>query len=217
MKDAKNGFVSSGLIKIRDRFSDSKHSGEEPLKDEKNQSGIENSLHDEIPQKPEKESDREWRKSLQRRWDEFRLLKKDMTGKLSEILASVPEEIRIEEQRINELREALEKYASLLDSINTIDDSKWNSDNFSSDLGVAMKKLENARLEHIRLSAKLAVLQRESNAAESSSNLSFLPELNSLSLGQAFRLGMRFSLPLIFALILLAIILSAAIFLSLRG
>lgn len=216
MKNAKNGFVSSGLIKIRDRFSDSKHSGEELLKDEQNQHGVESSLHD-VPQKPEKESDRERRKSLQRRWDEFRLLKKDMTGKLSEILASVPEEIRIEEQRIDELRESLEKYASLLDSINTIDDSKWDSDNFSSDLGASMKKLENARLEHIRLSAKLAVLQRESNAAESSSGLSFLPELNSISLGQAFKLGMQFSLPLIFALILLAIILSTAIFLSLRG
>lgn len=206
----RDDFVDSKLVKIRDRLagaSEDKKQGDEKAVFSKDASNI-SGYYD--------KKNREWTTALLRRWDEFRLTRKDVTGRLSEKIASIPEEIKISETYIEELRDALEKFAGLLDGLEAIDDSKWNKNNFASDLGVAMKKLENTRLELLRLSAKLAALQRESNAVEADSGKTFLLELTSLSLSQGFRLGVIFLLPLILGLLATAFILAIAILVSLR-
>lgn len=207
----KDDFVDSKLIKIRDRLAgvseDKKQDDGKTVfsKDSSEMSGYH-----------ESKKNKEWTTALLRRWDEFRLTRKDVTGRLSEKIASIPEEIKISENYVKELRDALEKFAGMLDGLEAIDDSKWDKNNFASDLGIAMKKLENTRLELLRLSAKLAALQRESNAVEADSGKPFLLELTSLSLSQGFRLGIIFLLPLIVGLLAAAFILAIAILVSLR-
>jgi hypothetical protein len=152
---------------------------------------------------------RERRQALARRADEFRALRRDVSARLVEKLAAIPEEIRIEEERMAELRDALGKFAALLDRLEAVDDSSWNQDcDFGAALGVAMRQAEGARLEHMRINAKLAALQRESAAADNSgrSLAALLPEFSSLSWRQGFRLGLCLGLPVILGVIAGALI-----------
>jgi len=154
--------------------------------------------------------ERERRQSLLKRADEFRALRRDVAARLAEKMAAIPEEIRIEEERMAELREAMGKFASLLDRLEAIDDHGWSRDaDFGPDLGAAMRQAEGARLEYLRINAKLAALQRESAAAENAGRPgggSFVPELDSLTWAQGFRLGLVLGLPVILGAILAALI-----------
>lgn len=154
--------------------------------------------------------ERERRQALLKRADEFRALRRDVAARLTEKLAAFPEEIRIEEERMAELRDAMGKFADLLDRLAAIDDHGWTREaDFGPALGSAMRQAEGARLEFLRINAKLAALQRESAAAENLSRAggsSLIPELNSLSWQQGFRLGLILGLPVILGAILAALI-----------
>jgi hypothetical protein len=210
----KNGFVGLELIKIRNRLSEAQDSGMKNMGKvdfpaEKDEETLPPSL-------PDLSRDREWNKALDRRWDEFRVIKRDFTGRITESLAALPEEIRIAKDQTGELQKALEKFTSLLDEIENIDDTKWNRDNFPSELGLAIKKVENVRLEYLRITAKLHALQREGNAAEVDSSRTLIPEIHSVSWAQGFRIGVVFFAPLIIGMLVSALILAISIFLALR-
>ncbi|MCX6985144.1 MAG: hypothetical protein NT118_10405 [Lentisphaerae bacterium] len=210
----KNGFVGLELIKIRNRLSEAQDSGmKNPEKAGFHTEKTEEALP---PPPPDSSRDREWKKALDRRWDEFRIIKRDFTGRITESLASLPEEIRIAKEQTGELQKALEKFASLLDEIENIDDTKWNRDNFPSELGFAIRKVENVRLEYLRITAKLQALQREGNAAEGDSGRNLIPEIHSVSWAQGFRIGVVFFAPLIIGMLVSALILAISIFLALR-
>ncbi|MFA6568948.1 MAG: hypothetical protein WCS96_12115 [Victivallales bacterium] len=210
----KNGFVGLELIKIRSRLSEAKDSGIKHQ--EKTDSPVEKTGQP-LPPLPDSSRDREWKKALERRWDEFRTIKRDFTGRIAESLSSLPEEIRIAKEQTGELQKALDKFASLLDEIENIDDTKWNRDNFSSELGFAIRKVENVRLEYLRITAKLHALQREGNAAEGGdSGRALIPEINSVSWAQGFRIGVVFFTPLIIGMLVSAVILAISIFLAMR-
>lgn len=210
----KNGFIGFELIKIGKRLSETKDSGIKHL--EKLDSPAEK-IGEPLPLPSDSSKDREWKKALDRRWDEFRIIKRDFTGRITESLASLPEEIRIAKDQTAELQKALEKFASLLDEIENIDDTKWNRDNFPSELGFAIRKVENVRLEYLRITAKLQALKREGNAAEGgNSGRSLIPEINSVSWAQGFRIGVIFFTPLIIGMLVSTVILAVSIFLALR-
>jgi chromosome segregation ATPase len=209
----KNGFVGLELIKIRSRLAEAKESGIKQL--EKPESPLEKTEQP-LPSTSDLSRDREWKKALDRRWDEFRVIKRDFTGRLTESLASLPEEIRIAKEQTAELQKALEKFASLLDEIENIDDTKWSKDNFSSELGFAIRKAENVRLEYLRITAKLKALHREGNAVEGDSGRPLIPEMHSVSWAQGFRIGGIFFMPLILGMLASAVILAIAMFLALR-
>jgi len=213
----KNKFVDNDLMRIRGKLSEV--SGETA-------NGIaelngDDTSEGKVPSPVRLENqnlEREKRKALYKRWEEFRNLRREVAARLSEKQAAIPEEIRIEELRIAELRSALERFAGMLDELGAIDDSAWDKKaDFGADLGLAVKQVDNMRLEYLRLTAKLAALQRESDAAENlPKQVSMLPELNSLSLKQGFRLGLIFFLPLILTILIAAIALVAGIYFSMH-
>ncbi len=209
----KNGFVGLELIKMRNRLSEAKDSG---IKYPDITDSSMEKTGETLPLPPDPSRDREWKKALDRRWDEFRVIKRDFTGRITESLASLPEEIRIAKDQTAELQKALEKFASLLDDMGNIDDTKWNRDNFPSELGSAIKKVENVRLEYLRINARLQALQREGNAAEGDSGRTLIPEIHSVSWAQGFRIGVVFSTPMIIGMIVSALIIAISIFLALR-
>ena len=211
----KNGFVGLELIKISSRLAEAKDK-ESGIKHLEKTDSPEETAEQPLPPPPDSSRDREWKKALDRRWDEFRIIKRDFTGRITESLASLPEEIRIAKEQTDELQKALEKFASLLDQMESIDDTKWNRDNFSSELGVAIRKVENVRLEYLRITAKLQALQREGNAAEGDSGRTLIPEIHSVSWAQGFRIGTVFFMPLIIGMLVAAVILAISIFLAMR-
>ena len=211
MKNSRNGFISSSLIRIKDKLPDG---GERDVPDFSGEAEAASSASSrrgdgEFYQK-------EHRKALQKRVEEFRLLKKDLAGKITEKLASIPEDIRISETRISELRLAVEKYASLLDTIQSLDESSWHDDNLSLEIGRSMKKAENTRLEFIRISSKISALQRESEAAENSAQTSFMPEIRSLTFVQMMKFGLFVSIPMILTLIAASFIIGFFMYVTFR-
>ena len=211
MKNSRSGFISSSLIKIKDKLPDG---GERDASDLSVEAGAE-------PTPNSRRGDgefyqREHRKALQKRVEEFRLLKKDLAGKITEKLASIPEDIRISETRISELRSAVEKYASILDTIQSLDEFSWHEDNLSLEVGRSMKKAENIRLEFIRISSKISSLQRESEAAENSAQASFMPEIRSLTFAQVLKFGFIISIPVILTLIAASFIISIFMYATFR-
>ncbi|MFZ2656444.1 MAG: hypothetical protein WAX69_16045 [Victivallales bacterium] len=217
----KNGFVGAELIKIRSRISEATSHGEKEAVQEKtaaqppHQPVRSQPVHSLPPQ--ETVMDKEWKKAIDRRWDEFRMIKRDYTGKLTESLAALPEEIRLAKDHAEQLQRALEKFAHLLDEIETLDDSKWSKDNLSPELSSSIRRVEHIRLEYLRITSKLKALQRESSAAEGAdSGRSFIPEICSVSWRQGFKIGLIFFMPIIIALALATFVLALAMFFALR-
>jgi len=209
----KNGFVGAELIKIRSRLSEATSHGEKEAVQDK-------TAHPQPPQaypSPQNAMDKEWKKAVERRWDEFRSIKRDFTGRLTESLAALPEEMRLAKDHAEQLQRALEKFAHLLDEIETIDDSKWNKDNLSSELSSSIRRVEHIRLEYLRITSKLKAIQRESSAAEGvDSGRSIIPEICSVSWRQGFKIGLVFFMPILIVLALSTLVLAIAMFFALR-
>ncbi len=228
----KKGFVDNNLIKIKDKLSEASSSklgartehsvlenGGMSPHTPSNEPTVNPSLS-RLSATPQKVSDlrMETLAAIKIRRDEFRLLKRDLCGKLSEKLSSFPEDIKITERRLEELKNAIEKFASFLDELKITDEDTWSADTSQSDIGKACRKAEHIRLEYIRICAKLFALQRESSAAEMElvSRNSLIPELSSISLNQGFKIGLFLFLPVIVTILLAAIMLCLAYIIALK-
>ena len=172
---------------------------------------------DKIEIKKSKKSDsnlteREWKKALFKRWDEYRALRRDVILKLNELISSIPENVKDSEKHILDLRSAENRLKTVLASIEELDDSQWNRQSFSKDLADAMRKVENARMDFMITNSKLSIgenkLQTTQTPVASNSNNSIIHELTSLSFKQAFRLGFAFFAPLIIGLMVAALIIA---------
>jgi hypothetical protein len=230
----KSGFVDSNLIKIKDKLATTSLNIEGERKKMPSETSSEQTsseLRQKFSQAPTviaaqqifhpplpSPAKNELRLMIEKRKNEFKLLKRDVSEKLCEKISSISEDIKITSRRGDELKNAAEKFASILDEIKNMDESLWNDDTPQSEIGRACKTVENARLEYIRINARLSTLQRESTAAEmdTKSNPSIIPELASLSLKQGFRIGLFICLPLIIIILFSAIIICAAYLLALR-
>ena len=163
------------------------------------------------------EKDKAFRKALEKRREEFQRLKRDIDGKLTELLAGLPDEAEDLRVRIELVNESEILFKELSEKASSLNDSEWGSpDEYSSALADAMKTLENIRLEIIRQVSKMdktgksAAHHHGGHGGES-----FLVELASLSFKQLFRLGLYFYLPLLAAVVFCALaVLGGALILS---
>ncbi|OGV32046.1 MAG: hypothetical protein A2020_14065 [Lentisphaerae bacterium GWF2_45_14] len=139
------------------------------------------------------------RKAHVKRREEFQRLKRDIDGKLTEILTGLPDEAEELRRRIELINESEILFRDLSEKASSLDDSEWEkSDDYSPALANAMKTLENIRLEIIRQGSKMDKFRNSSARSEAGSE-SFLVELASLSFKQLFRMGLYFYLPLLAA------------------
>jgi hypothetical protein len=209
----KKEFVSGSLHKIRDKISESASNPGE--------GGMENSDNKFVSEtktglKPL--SDKNFKKALEKRRDEFVKVRRDVMGRLTQAIAVIPDVIKSYELHIEESKNVEDFFNKMLDELTALDDSNWDEENYSVELGNAMKKVEDMRLEYIRRSAKLDKLKKgaEVSSPQKTSNDSALLELTSLSFGQIFRMGFIFSLPILFILIFGALLVAASFYISMR-
>ena len=224
---AKEEFVNNNLLKIRDKLSSAKNPAGNSDKEAAPTAvavGANPSLNQgdgkEKPSGPSAiANERDWKKAVFKRWDEFKSVKKDIINRLSERIASLPKEIEQFEGHAEELRHAEEKFRKLLEEINTLDDSQWNRHNFTSELAVGMRKLENARIQFMMQASRTAspATKNTGQISESdSSSKNIIHELTSLSFKQCFRIGFGFFMPLIIAMLAAVVIWGLIYYLSLN-
>lgn len=163
-------------------------------------------------------NDRDWKKAVFRRWDEFKNIKRDIVVRLTERIANIPGEIDEMNSNVAELKNASERYKSLLEEVNALDDSTWNRHNFTSELASGMRKLENARIEFMMLSSRNSSKKENGTALieKSGSSGNFIHELNSLSFKQYFKIGFAFFMPLILGVLLATIMWGIFYYISLH-
>ncbi len=168
-------------------------------------------------------NDKEWKKAIFQRWDEFKALRRDVLFKLKKVLSAIPEDRISAEQRIRDLENAEEKVRQIIADLEAIDDSTWDRHTLTSELSTAMRMVENTRIESMMISAKLArpmagLAGKQSSAMEhggSNSSSSFVHEVNSLTFRQTFKLGLGLFFPLILGIIIAAFILALINYLTL--
>lgn len=223
---AKERFVNNNLLKIRDKLKVENADKEDLNKQaQASTSSVENRASSPNPRKEDKSkefsaisNERDWKKAVFKRWDEFKAVRKDIINRLSERIACLPKEIEHTEGHAIELKQAKEKLQKVLDEVNALDDSGWNRHNFTSELAVAMRKLENARIEFMMQASKIAPANNKSAQLIESSSApnSIIHELNSLSFKQCFRIGLGFFMPLIIAMILAVLVWGLIYYISLN-
>jgi hypothetical protein len=156
--------------------------------------------------------DNEWKKAIFRSWDEFKVARREVTPRLRGLLDSIPAEIASSEKRIVDLTSAADNLGALLADIEGIDDSTWDRHSLQSELAVAAKKVENARIECMLFVSKFSDGTSGEGSARSqlssSNGNSIIHELTSLSFKQAVKLGWGFLFPLVAGVILGALLLS---------
>jgi hypothetical protein len=164
-------------------------------------------------------NEREWKKAVFRRWDEFKNIKQDMLKRLAEAKVMIPREKESAMLKIKELETAAGKIEALLEEIKAIDDSEWNRDNFTSELGAAMRKIDHCRLEYMMTVSKLEKSGPANSAVVSEPSAgagSVIHELSSLSFQQCFKLGFGFFMPLIIAVFIATLLWGAIYFISIH-
>ncbi len=202
---AKDKFIDSKLVNIRNRLMDDKKNNGSVV----DNGDASSAKKPDLPSKSSGINDRDWKKAVFKRWDECKALRRDVILKLNEVLSSIPEDIVSSEKRISQLKESEEKLKKILSEIEGIDDSGWDRHNLSAELAAAMRKVENARMDCMLISAKFAekpvnIMQ---NPTGSSSN-SWIHEINSLTFKQGAKLGFGIFFPLIIGIIIGVLILS---------
>ena len=162
-------------------------------------------------------NDREWKKALFKRWDEFTVLKRDVVVKLNELLDTLPFEAKKAEKRIEKLRKSEDKVRKILADIEAVTDSDWDRHSFSQELAAAMRMVENARMECMLIAGLVDGEKNNTSASVAGgdrSGTSVIHELTSLSFGQAFKLGIGFFFPLILGIIAAALLLAVINYIS---
>jgi len=142
----------------------------------------------------------ELKQSLERRRKEFIHVRLDMIERLSEKIESYP--VRMEKMRteFDLMNETYEKFVLSLERIETLNDSAWDDENYSNELAVAQKELENHRLEFLKLQAKINEVCRLAAGEVSSPQLngtSRMQALTELPFGELVKFSFAVSLPLI--------------------
>ena len=161
-------------------------------------------------------NDKEWKRSLFQRWDEFKSLRRDVLFKLNDTLSAIPGDLAAAEQKIIELKKAEIKLREDLKEVDALDDSSWDRHTLSAELASAMRRVENARMDCMMIMTKI-----EGNGHSTGNRggierpLSLVQDLRSLSFKQSFKLGMGLFLPLIFGIITAAVILAVFNYLTL--
>ncbi len=207
-------YISDGLIHIRDRLKTYEKGNEHDT------STLPQISDEQIARtergEPEKstEPDRKFIRALRRRHDEYLKSRKDLHNKIIEAMAVLPEEqkkFKFYEEETAGMHELCRKMS---EEINELAEKDEQSENDSAVLAEACRKIENARLEFIRQTARYKKIMPHEGHPGGGSKSSLLPDINSMTFLQIFRLGFVFSLPVAIALFLAALIISAVIYFS---
>lgn len=202
----KNSFVSDGLHKIKDRIATTAP----------NEDGEKASAPSPSPQSASrseaKYSSQQLTKALKDRRDEFRKSQRDVITRLTGFLARVPEDERQCEEQLRKLRDSKASLEKLLEEVNQLDDANWSDDDVSSELGKAMRVVENARLECIRSAAKLEPT-KSSEIRETTGTLTATrpPDWTTLGFGEWLKIGFAVSFPLIITIAAAAAVIALVI------
>lgn len=210
-----NKFVDRKLVNIREKLKSEPGGNSTPV--------------DKIIEEPRKHkqphgapasvniNDKEWKRALFSRWDEFKALRRDVLFKLKKMLEDLPENRKAAEEQIRMIADAEIRLTRMIADMEAIDDSTWDRHNLPSQLSAAMRKVENGRMEIMIISAKFAdsksVVPPANGAATPVS--SFIHDLRSLTFKQSFKLGLGFFSPLIIGIICAAFILAIFNYLTL--
>jgi len=161
-------------------------------------------------------NEREWKKAVFKRWDEFKNIRQDILKRLADSKTLIPHETSNAEIKIRELQIASIKIDELFQEVSDIDDSTWNRHNFTSELAAAMRKLDHCRLEYMMAISKIDKkdLGKASGGDAVLDNNRFVHELSSLSFHQCFRLGLGFFMPLIIGILSATVIWGIIYFIS---
>jgi hypothetical protein len=219
----KESFVDTSLVKIRGRLQSSSTEANTSNSPEETISANKHPMREvNIPTANSNAGivipDKEWKKALFARWDEYRAIRRDVLVRLRSRISQIPEDVRDHENAIVALKKAEKKLNSTLGELELIDDSHWNRSNFSNELGVAMKKVENARLECIMIEGGVNKVSSDTQLSSPvgirRSEGSFIHELASISFAQAVRLGFGLFFSLMATILLGAILLALFNYLS---
>jgi hypothetical protein len=239
----KKGFIDKGLYGLKDKLkntneniveqqdstNESNQKADITIKDNDNitsqtqQNAInitEHTLPEEPITEPKKATlDKEFKKALQNRKEEYIRTKKHVIQKTATTLNRLPIKILELERELKELVVAERKIKDTISEINTINEKKWKNDDFSRELSEATKIVENARLQHLMLNSQLSQLEEKSSIKKQSTTNenSIIPELISLKHSQLLKLGLGFTLPLIIGFIISCCIISLTIFFVMGG
>ena len=196
----KEEFISNSLPKFRGRLTTAANHVLNAQLPTNTDSSTNNEKTSEQPKKPI--VDESFKKALEKRREEFKKTRRDVISRLTETVAMLPSDINNHKNMVEEIDKSQVAFDEMLNRLNSLDDSKWNQENFSAELGEAMKTVENARLEFLSISAKLEKIRgTTSGNVETTKYDSFILELMSLSFKQVFMMGLYFFLPLIIAIV----------------
>jgi hypothetical protein len=217
----KGDFVSGGLHRIRDKIAESTASHDKAVIEAAVQSsGAEPAPADPPPPppaQPDSKESKELQKALDKRHDEFVKSKRDLIFRLSEALASLPEESDAHKSYASEIDKAVLMFKESLSGLETVKSPPGDSENYSAELAASLKAVEGRRLEFLKESARLAKLKSFASPGGGQSPVSsIIHEINSLSPRQLTRLGLWLMLPMALCFSILFVILAAVIAFSMR-
>jgi len=206
----KEKFVDNNLVNIRGRLME--ETNEKASSKEVNTSKKDNSARSRGSSSIQ---DKEWKKAIFKRWDEYKALRRDVIIKINDTLMTIPDENALAEKKISELKQAGVKLRQVLSAIEELDDSGWDRHNLTSELTKAMRKVENARMDCILLSSKLSDKKVHSSPQSiTPSANSIIHDIASLSFSQCFKVGLGLFFPLIIGIIVGSLIVSLFYYIS---
>ncbi len=162
-----------------------------------------------------KSRDRQFDRALQMRHEEYRKLKRDISARYAESIATMTEKLSSLNASAEAVNASLKLVTEKQHEIDALQD-EWDTENYTAEMAAAMKTLENLRLELIRQNSRLAEKTSGGNGGTAGVSSSLLPELSSMSFKQLARMGFMFFSPLLITLLITAIIIGAAVMMSMR-
>ena len=212
----KNKFIDTKLVNIREKLKNEPEESDAAVDQTVDEPRRQKS-HKQTSRAPVNINDKEWKRALFERWDEFKVLRRDVLFKLNEMLVELPQNRASAEERLRTLANAEAKLTKMIADLEAIDDSTWDRHSLASQLSAAMRKVENGRIETMIISAKFADSKSSAAVQGSVTNplSSFIHELRSLTFKQSFKLGFGFFFPLIIGIIFAALILAIFNYLTL--
>jgi len=162
----------------------------------------------------------EFEEALLKRNEEYSRLKRDVASRLSAHLAAIPPEAEAISKRYEELSSALERLQELMSGLEALSEPNPDDPDYSARLAEACRSVENARLEMIRITARVEKASAVSAGLKGGSGVqardSIIPELNSLSFGQLLKFGLFLTLPIAVAIIAGGLVIAFSIYAAMR-
>ena len=151
--------------------------------------------------------------AITQRYEEYLRTKRDVLGTLSKLIPILDEKAHAYERFLDASRKMKEKLSALLAGINSIAEDEWKEKDLTAELAKAMRSIENARLEILRIHLKGEIHPDEPHNAVQEQR----QDLTSARPFALVKAGFYFFLPLILGLLIAAGCIAWALLASLGG